>query len=237
MAFFIDFGTSQFLKSSVTGASPNRLNWRAQVLLVENQSLVQNKRVLDLGSHDGRFSYACLKLGARSITGIEGRPHLVNNSISNLKQLGYSPGQYEFIQGDVFDELPRIKSGSFDTVLCFGFFYHTTRQAELLAQIVRIQPANLILDTTVDLIRGSYLKIGTEDYELEPNTIAAPGLVGIPSKGLVELLFKTFGFKFTELQWRDREITDWTDIEDYQTGSRLSYLAELAELQEVNLDE
>lgn len=229
--FYINFQTTPFLKSSITGASPNRLNWRAQILLAENQSLLQNKRVLDLGSHDGRFSYACLKLGAKSITGIEGRPHLVNNANANLKQLGYSSEQYQFIQGDVFEELPAIRRGSFDTILCFGFFYHTIRQADLLTEIVRMRPNNLILDTTVDCSsRGSYLKIGTEDYQLEPNTISPPGLVGIPSKGLVELLFKTFGFKFSELQWRDREIADWTDIEDYRTGGRVSYLAEIDSL-------
>ncbi len=34
-----------------------------------------------MASHDGRFSYAALRLGAAHVTGVEGRAHLVAHAI------------------------------------------------------------------------------------------------------------------------------------------------------------
>ena len=37
----------------------------------------------------------------------------------------------------------------YDTILCFGFFYHTVKQHELLTEVHRINPKTFILDTKV----------------------------------------------------------------------------------------
>jgi len=149
--FLIDFENSIYLKTGQTGAYFNRLNWRCELLLSRNLEAIQNKKVLDIACHDGRFSYACLKLGAKHITGVEGRQPLVDSAKNNLETLGIPKDRYDFICGDIFDRLTDFKEGDFDTILCFGFFYHTIRQIEMLQQIKRLNPKYFILDTSVFL--------------------------------------------------------------------------------------
>jgi hypothetical protein len=116
------------------------------MLLTRNQELIKGKRILDLASHDGRFSYACLKLGATHVTGVEGREYLVRSAIDNLSSLGCVRDSFNFIQDEVFEYLATVNPKEFDTILCFGFFDHTIRQIELVAEIQRIQPNHCILD-------------------------------------------------------------------------------------------
>jgi len=63
---------------------------------------------------------------------------------------------FRFIEGDMFDCLPRLNAGEFDTVLCLGIFYHTIRQVELLRELRRLRPRNLVLDTNVSRERFSF---------------------------------------------------------------------------------
>lgn len=145
----IDFRDTPFLETSTTAAHANRLNSRCEMLLANNRQAIEGKRVLDLASHDGRFSYACLKLGAASVTGIEGREDLVLSARKNLGQAGFDSSTFTFIHGDIFNEVTGLATGSFDTVLCLGFLYHTIKQAELFEQVRRLAPRFLILDTGV----------------------------------------------------------------------------------------
>jgi len=147
--FCINYENTPFLQTSKTAPHPNRLNWRCEILLTRNQEAIKGKKILDLASHDGRFSYACLELGAGHITGVEGRHHLVESATENLIGLGYKPEHFSFVQDDVFDYLHKVKPKEFDTILCFGFFYHTVRQNELLREIKRIQPTYFVLDTYI----------------------------------------------------------------------------------------
>lgn len=147
--FYINYENTPFLKTSKTSAIPNRLNWRCEVLLARNQEAIRDKGILDLASHDGRFSYACLRLGAKHVTGVEGRSHLVKFASDNLMSLGYGLENFSFVEDDVFDYLPKVEPKEFDTILCFGLFYHMIRQIELLRQIKRVRPRYFILDTNV----------------------------------------------------------------------------------------
>lgn len=153
----LDFASTPYRDGAV-GAIPNRLNWRAEVLLNRNIGDVSGKRVLDIASADGRFSYACAKLGAAHVTGVEGREDQVQLGRESLAVLNIDPLKCELRHADIFDYLPACQPGQFDTILCFGFFYHTMRQMELLQQIVRLQPKAVILDTTVVLERR-WLKV------------------------------------------------------------------------------
>jgi len=147
--FHVNFSNTPFLKTSNTGCYLNRLNWRTEMLLTGAPEAIANTKVLDLASHDGRFSFACLKLGAGHVTGVEARPHLVRNARENLLTQGFSARDFSFIQSDVFEHLAGVRPGEFDTILCLGFFYHTVRQIELLREINRIKPKYFILDTHV----------------------------------------------------------------------------------------
>lgn len=152
--FLIDFRETPFLETSKTAADAHRLNWRAHLLLTRNQSAIEGKTVLDIASHDGRFSYACLKLGAKHVTGVEARSHLKEAATTNLENLGYGKDRFTFIQNDIFNYLDNLEPRTFDTVLCFGFFYHTVKQNTLLEHITRIQTKRFLLDTHI--ARGIY---------------------------------------------------------------------------------
>ena len=280
--FCVDYENTPFLKTSKTAAHPNRLNWRCEILLTRNHEAIEGKKILDLASHDGRFSYACLELGAAHVTGVEGRQELVEFAKENLTGLGYKPERFNFIQDDVFDYLHDVKPNDFDTVLCFGFFYHTVRQNELLSEIRRIKATYFILDSHIArgifivrplrfryIEQGAYprgltnplnrlnpiVKLGQfirlpaklkelaeqavspekrkpclvftrEDHTLEGATIDPLDLVAWPTKTFIELVFKSYGFSFKELNWSNKEIEDWAALEDYRAGERVSYIGE-----------
>lgn len=252
--FLIDFNNTPFLGTSSVGAKANRLNWRCEMLLAKNRSAIQDKRVLDLASHDGRFSYACLQLGAKYVAGIEGRPHLVEHAHENLLKLGFSPHQFDFICGDIFSHLTNYKPGDFDTILCAGFFYHTIKQIELLRLLKLLHPQYIILDSTVyrenviielaRIIEKVFFKIKknmgvklmnmrffsheyfvfiNESHKRDGATIDPFDVAAVPTKSLIELLLKMNEFRFDEIIWNKSDISNWSNIDDYKRGRRVSY--------------
>lgn len=147
--FTISFDNSRFLETSSTAAESNRLNWRCQLFLSENKELINGKKILDIGSHDGRFSAACLQLGASHVTGLEGRADLVEHAEKNLIDEGFSSDSFNFICGDVFTILSQFNKGDFDVVLCGGFLYHTVKQFDFFSEMHRLAPQHLIIDTAI----------------------------------------------------------------------------------------
>jgi hypothetical protein len=177
--FKVDFGNADF---GFARQNPNRLNWRCELLLTRNQEHIKNKRVLDIASQDGRFSYASLKLGAIHVTGVEGRKQSVEKATENLRKSGFDPADFHFIIGDIFDYLSQFESGQFDTILCLGFFYHTVKQHQLFSELRRLQPESIILDTDVvkvpRILRVLKRLKGTKVYE---NLIGPGDRLGIDS--------------------------------------------------------
>lgn len=175
--FQISYENTPFLWTSIINAYPNRLNWRSEILLTRNQEAIRGKRILDLGSHDGRLSYACLKLGASHVTGVELNSSWVNSARKNLIYSGYESEHFNFIEGDVFDFLPNAKPKEYDTILCCGFISNTARQIELLSEIKRIHPYNFILDTQITTAvfirppRRTYLELLVRLGQLIPTSI------------------------------------------------------------------
>src|SRR4249919_1385884 len=76
--FFDDY--PRFAETSRTAASMDRLNLRYEAIFAENRDILDGARVLDIASHDGRWSLAALATGARSVVGVEARPGLVANA-------------------------------------------------------------------------------------------------------------------------------------------------------------
>lgn len=268
--FTIDFRNTRFLETSKVGAHPNRLNWRCELLLTRNQEVIKGKRILDIASHDGRFSYACLQLGASHVTGIEGRSQLVEGAKENLSKEGFNSACYSFICGDIFDYLSKFEPKQFDTILCCGFFYHTVRQNELLSEVKRIKPQTFILDTVVapvptifkllrslegttlfkdlvgtnglarrdilldNLLQERYFIYLPEDNDVnnESHTIDTLNFIAYPSNELLQILLKAYGFSFRRINWDTAGIEDWTSVEQYKIGDRVSYVAQMPNNQE-----
>ena len=108
--FFDDY--PRFYDTSETSPLHGRLNLRHDAIFVENKDIFEGKRVLDISSHDGRWTFAALNAGAASVVGIEARPELVANCIENLEHYGVTPDRYTFYTGDVFDVMAKETSRS-----------------------------------------------------------------------------------------------------------------------------
>jgi len=106
----------RFLSTSKTAVTRDRLNGRYRALIESNADHIAGKRVLDITSHDGRWSLAASKAGARYVMGIEARAHLVAAARETMIEYGILEGRVEFTQGDLFVELDKLEARSFDTV-------------------------------------------------------------------------------------------------------------------------
>ena len=209
----------EFLETSNTAADLRRLNLRHQAIFEENRSLFADARVLDLASHDGRWSFAALEQDASFVLGIEGRRPLVTSATNTLRAKGVSTSRYEFITGDLHDAMKEV--GDFDVVLCLGFLYHTLRYVELFSGIRRCNPTAIVIDTAVSFGRRSIpgmslvsrrlplIRLATNStkkqraairdaYSVEDRTV-----VGIPTIAAIGYLLDAYGFRIAkETDWR-----------------------------------
>ena len=109
-----------FYETSKTGIAPNRLNNRYIALIHSNKEIIRNSSVLDLASHDGRWTFAAIKNDAKRVLGIEGREEQVTESFENMKKYGITPEKYSFVVGDIFEKIKELKPKEFDG---FRFVY------------------------------------------------------------------------------------------------------------------
>lgn len=227
MAFFDKY--SEFFKTSSTGTFPNRLNNRYSALIEFNKSIIKNSSILDLGSHDCRWSFAAIKNGAVNVLGIEGREHLVKNSYKNMEFYKIPKEQYHFIRGDVFEEIKKIQPETFDVVFCFGLFYHVINHMQLLEEIKRLKAKYLILDTSISESDKPIIELVEENQNSEASGIKTKfsnkAIAGFPSKSAVEMMLKALGFSFYYYDWHNVGIENWRMLEDYQLNRRISLVA------------
>jgi hypothetical protein len=228
--FFDDY--PQFYSTSQTGAWQNRLNQRWRACIEWNKEAVRDKRILDLASHDGRWSFAAMKAGATSVIGIEARDYLVQSATQNMRRYGIPDGSFRFVAGDVFEQLDKIDSGV-DTVLCLGFFYHVANHVLLLSKVSRLKPQYLILDTILHPDPAPTIVLYEEAPEAEANGalvgsdrigVEIPHCIisGAPSKVALELMLSNFSWSFSYYDWHQAGIRSWDNITDYQEGRRVT---------------
>lgn len=232
--FFIDYeNVNLIVTKNPDFFDINFLNWRVELLLAQNQKAIEGQKVLDLASHDGRFSYACLELGAKHVTCVEGRSQIVEYGKKFMSS--YHPSdKWSFIQSDLFEYLSTVKTGEFDTILCFGFLYHTTRQVDLFNEIKRLKPTYFLLETTViknyfvgyrSFKKPPALIFKTENPTLERMTIDESGIVAIPSKSFLEEMLRLHGFAYKEIDFNKAGIKNWTGLKEYKKGRVVAYIA------------
>lgn len=229
--FFDSF--PRFYSTSKTGANPNRLNGRYRALIESNVAIIKDRSVLDLASHDGRWSLAAHKAGASRVLGIEARPHLVEFARTNMKEYCVPDDQVHFVLGSVFNELDEIAPGAFETVFCFGFFYHTFHHMLLLSKITRLKPKHVIFDTEIDPAPSSIIRVQAEKVVSEDAAAVGDAgdptwtVVGIPSKSALELMLASSGLTCSYYDWHHAAIERWNGLEDYLKGLRVSLVSGL----------
>lgn len=203
MSFF------DFLKSTTryagSKAAVGRLDLRREFLVAPYLAEINGARVLDLGSHDGRWSYALAAAGAREVVGIEARPELI-------AQFGEYPAnairsRISFIEADVFEELPAMvdRGEKFEVVAIFGFYYHIMDHYRLLKLVARLEPKLVVIDGEFATYKQPMIKLMYEDTRKFLNTIPhvkgqqrAP--IGIPSHSAMEMMAESLGYT---LEWAD----------------------------------
>ncbi len=200
----------RFYETSRTSPDAVRLNLRHHAIFGENLSAFPDARVLDIASHDGRWSFAAIQAGAAHVIGIEARDDLVTSARETFREYGVAEERFRFLAGDVFDvmagEQPRV-----DVVLCLGFLYHTLRYNELLHLIHSTGAHTLIIDTEVTQHKAPVVRVRTESIHRQGN--AAPDrysvgdrvVTGAPSPSALATMLGGYGFTVEKL-------SDWAAI-------------------------
>ena len=170
-------------------AALNRTNARFRQFMEPMRNEIAGVSVLDLASHDGRWTYAALKLGASHVTGIEARPELIEKG-RHLFDTPEFAGRYDFLVGDIFDVMPELqrKSQRFAVILCLGIFYHVMDHFRLLRLIRDFAPRLVILDTGLIDDDHPHIFLTAERNDNVMNAIPVSddekhSVVGLVSKG------------------------------------------------------
>lgn len=188
----------QFLDSDV-GAAPLRLDHRYSMLFSSQASIYEGATVLDISSHDGRWTNAALQCGAKHVTGVESRSTLTDKTRENLSDIGVSKDRYSVITNDFMDWAEN-HTEQYDVVLCLGFFYHIYEHNILMSYLNRLTRKHLIIDTYVwpseSTMCNIYKDVGTSNaarsvsrYSVGNITYAAE-----PSLAALHMFLKDYGF-------------------------------------------
>lgn len=224
-----------FYQTGNTPAGP-RLNARYDCLIGENLAHIRGRRVLDLGSHDGRWSFAALASGASHVIGIEPRRELVKAAERNLLESGIPRERFEFHVGDALETIIRL-GPDVDTVFVFGVLYHVHYHVALVRELWKTGASIVLVDThvirdgedagsprVVRFLTERVDSISTAADEIFPG--AGTAIIGHPSRAFVRFLFESFQFDVSELPWQPH-LARWgtKGLKDYAEGSRSTFVA------------
>ncbi|MCR4316543.1 MAG: class I SAM-dependent methyltransferase [Planctomycetes bacterium] len=217
----------RFQETSATTPQLNRLNTRHQGIVENQRSWFEGARVLDLGSHDGRWTFAALKAGASFVTGIEGREYLASNACKTFEEYGISREKFRFIIGDVDSELEKLSARDFDLVLVLGILYHLRSPFSTLARIAALSPERIIIDTAISMSSAPVIELRHDDPVKESDSIDLRGdnrkiLVGYPSESALFLMMEDLGYASEKIGYRELGVTDYSFIPDYESGGRIT---------------
>jgi len=222
----------RFLETTETVPSRSRLNARWRAVIGWNESILAGRRVVDLGCHDGRWSFAALKAGASHVVGIEARGHLAEKAKDNFRSYGVPAGAYEIVTGDAIETLRGRKIGSIDILMCLGFFYHTLEHMRLLLETSRLGAEYVIIDTSISPAKEPLVALAFESTADPRNAVdygstgSNKALVGSPSKSGLLAMLDYAGYTAEFFDWQNNAVDDWTDLPDYATHLRVTVRAQ-----------
>lgn len=202
------------------GAEITRLDLRRDFIVTPFADDIRGGRVLDIASHDGRWSYALAAAGAAEVVGIEGRPELIER-FTDFPDDDVR-ARVRFVEGDLFEELERLGEAGerFDVVALYGIFYHVMDHYRLLRLVARLRPGLVVVDSEWMLHRGPMIRVVLEDTRKilnaipgEPDQVMAPK--GVVSRKAMELMATTLGYRTEWVDWerlprrRRKEVGDY----------------------------
>jgi hypothetical protein len=223
---------SRLLETTRTKLVYNRLFTRHAVFFELLEVDYQGKSVLDLASHDGRWSLAALVAGASEVVGIEGREELVRDSEETVRTYGYSAPEISFHAGDILKTLRSMPKRKFDIVLNLGFFYHTIQHVEIVDELSRFEPDVMITDTAISGREGAVIELVVEDTN-DPRMSLDYGharrgkvITGSPSLESIALMMDVNGYDTQFYDWL-KHSDNLNELEDYKNGSRITAVSKI----------
>jgi hypothetical protein len=195
-----------------------RLNARYVALIHENRALLRDARVLDLASHDGRFTFAALRAGAARVVGIEHDPRLVEAAAEHLAYYGVPRDRYDFVSGDLFECIGA--SEPCDVVFVFGILYHVNDHMRLLTGLADLDARTMIFDTNVSTKPGTVIELRAPIAGSPP----PPGsqIEGWPTSEALEAMWSSFGWTYEFFDWRASDMADHPKLDDYAGARRVT---------------
>lgn len=221
----------RFLETSDVASHKGRLNVRHEAIFGQNAERLRGRSVLDIASHDGRWTYAALVAGAAHVVGVEAREELVAVAETSLEFYGADRGRYGFVSADIFDYLGEPRP--FDVVLCLGFLYHTLRFGELLSGIRDTGARHVVVDTRVhpgeegdeDLIRLVVDRVEKPGHAVtDPRGHGRAVLTGTPSGSALTRMFAVYGYDVChKVDWEALGSRQGGGIAAYREGRRVTW--------------
>jgi hypothetical protein len=200
-----------------------RLERRREFIVEPYADELKDARVLDLASHDGRWSYALAGAGAREVVGIEARQDLIDQFADY--PTGPIKDKVSFIQGDVFEELPKLVANGerFDVVAIYGLYYHIMDHYTLLKLVKQVGARLVVIDSEFLTREAPLIRLSLENTGSQLNTIShetgqtkAP--IGIVSRHAMEMMAGSLGFAVV---W-----ADWNTLPAAERGGLAEYFRE-----------
>ena len=233
--FFDDY--PRFYETSSTGPSKDRNNFRFNVLIHPHRELLRGARVLDFASHDGRWSFAALQMGASHVIGIEPNVHLVQRARESFRLYKIETDRYAFIEKDALSAL-REQKFKVDVILAFGFLSVLSNQPAFFSLLRQLAPPHILIDTPVTLDRTPSLTLhrfharalvnGVEIGATTDETCFGEFNLGsVPSRSALALMLDHFGYDCQELEFAIPRGDESKEVSDYLEFTRGAFLASL----------
>ena len=169
--------------------------------------------MLDLASHDGRFSLAVLLTGAAEVVGIEHDRQLADHAAAHMERHRIDPSRYRFERRDLFQSF--LDLGPFDIVLCFGILYHVNDHLHLLSNIAEVEPKTVIIDSNVSKRDGAVIELQTPRGETPPPRARRSRATRHPAA--IEALTSTLGWTGRWIDWSTAARPDDAGIDGYSS--------------------
>ena len=203
-----------------------RLDRRQRFIIEPHLKDIRGARLLDLGSHDGRWPYAFAVAGAREVIGIEGRVEMIAEF--DAFPAGRAKNRVTLRQGDINQEVPRLVADGecFDVVAVLGLFYHITTHYVLLNQIRALQPKLILIDGMFMNDEQPVIRLVPEDPSRQMNTLPVhegqeTTIKGVPSRAATDMMAQNLGYRIDWLDWNELSLEERRDVPDYfQRGDR-----------------
>jgi tRNA (mo5U34)-methyltransferase len=166
---------------------------------------LEGKRVLDVGCNDGFFLFACRRLGAEHVVGVETHEHFFNHAllVNQLLDLG-GITVHRMSAYDVGEAL-----GQFDVTLALGLIYHLKSPFLFLERVAAITTSTIVVETAIrnsnedrdNRKRGVAGAPAMDFVENPPSQLHPEGGANwwAPNTECVEAMLRVCGFPWTSV--------------------------------------